>query len=91
MERIVNEFRVIETDDGFRIEIKGDKEKIRSLLRGFGRHGDKAHWRAHHRHGPWEGFGLHFGPWMWMKAASCWGMGDAEEEESEETQETEHA
>jgi len=87
MERIVNEFRVIETDDGFRIEIKGDKEKIRSLLSGFGRHRDKSHWRAHHRHAPWEGFGFHFGPWMWMKAASCWGMDDAEDEESEETKE----
>lgn len=36
MEKIINEFKVVETDDGFRIEIKGDKEVIRKMLRGFG-------------------------------------------------------
>jgi hypothetical protein len=25
MEKVVNEFKVVETDDGFRIEIKGDE------------------------------------------------------------------
>jgi hypothetical protein len=28
MEQVISEVKVIETDDGFRIEIKGDKEKI---------------------------------------------------------------
>ena len=36
MEKVINEIRVIETDDGFRIEIKGDKEAIRRMLSGFG-------------------------------------------------------
>jgi hypothetical protein len=35
MEKVINEFRVIETDDGFRIEIKGDKEAILTCPRGL--------------------------------------------------------
>jgi hypothetical protein len=38
MEKVINEFRVVETDDGFRIEIRGDKEVIRRMLSGFGPH-----------------------------------------------------
>lgn len=34
MEKVINEFCVIETDDGFRIEIKRDKEAIRQMPRG---------------------------------------------------------
>ena len=36
MEKVINEFKVIETDEGFRIEIKGNKEAIRRMLNGFG-------------------------------------------------------
>jgi hypothetical protein len=91
MERIINEFRVIETDDGFRIEIKGDKEKIRSFMTGF--RGPR-HWHRRHKR-PW-GFAcgpLDFGfePWAWMRAASCWGPRDAETEEGEEAQEVSSA
>ena len=39
MEKIINEFKIIETDDGFRIELKGDKEAIRKMLQGCGPHG----------------------------------------------------
>ncbi len=82
MERIINEFRVIETDDGFRIEIKGDKEKIRSFIGGFG--GPR---RWHHAHGRrWRSscgpFDLGFDPLMWMKTV-CGGMWDSEDEETE--------
>src|SRR5687768_15207633 len=37
-DKVLHEVRIIETDDGFRIEIKGDKDKIREFLthRGFG-------------------------------------------------------
>jgi hypothetical protein len=35
MEKIISEFKVVETEDGFRIEIKGDKEAIRRMLGGF--------------------------------------------------------
>src|SRR5512136_3454016 len=36
MEKVISEFQVIETEDGFRVEIKGDKETIRRMLSGFG-------------------------------------------------------
>ena len=36
MEKIISEFKVVETKDGFRIEIKGDKEALRRLLKGSG-------------------------------------------------------
>lgn len=86
MEKVINEFRVIETDDGFRIEIKGDKEKIKSFMSGFGKHAHGHHRRAHRRGGPSGPFGHHFGPWMWMKAGSCCGDWSADEE-AEETSE----
>ena len=35
MEKLIDELKIIETDDGFRIEIKGDKEAIRKMLVGF--------------------------------------------------------
>ena len=35
MEKVISDFKIIETEDGFRIEIKGDKEAIRRMLRGF--------------------------------------------------------
>lgn len=68
-EKVINEFKVIETDDGFRIEIKGDKEAIRQMLRGFGPSffgGGAPH--GHHFHegfGPrfWNGFAEWCRPW----------------------------
>ena len=33
-EKVINEVRFIETEDGFRIEVKGDKERMREM--GFG-------------------------------------------------------
>ncbi len=38
MEKIINEFKLIETDDGFRIEIKGDKQAMRKMFSNFGKH-----------------------------------------------------
>lgn len=59
-EKVLHEFKLIETEDGFRVEVKGDKEKIKKM--GFGRmfgmgfgssrgrrHG-RGRWRKH-RHG----------------------------------------
>ncbi len=59
MERLINEFRIVETDDGFRIEIKGDKEAIRRMLNGWGL-------RDLFRKSP-SGHGFHFGfgPGVW--------------------------
>jgi len=81
MEKVVNELRVIETDDGYRIEIKGDKEKIKALMSDFGKHQRRHHPGGRHR------ATFPFGPWMWMKMAGChglWGF-EVEEEGSEET------
>jgi hypothetical protein len=83
MEKVVNELRVIETDDGFRIEVKGDKEQIKAFMSGFGKHKQGPGWPRRPGRGHWGPYAL--GPWMWMKAA-CHGMWDfeVEEEEAEE-------
>lgn len=83
MENIISEFRVIETDDGFRIEIKGDKEQIKSFINEFGTGKNR-----HHR----RGFGFGWGPWMmhpkmWTKMARCWPDWDDESESEPETNE----
>jgi hypothetical protein len=73
MEKVINEFRVIETDDGYRIEIKGDKERLKKMFSG------RNHWRKRkHRRGfgPF-GFGFMPGPWMHMWA-------DHEDDDEEE-------
>jgi hypothetical protein len=84
MENLISEFKVIETDDGFRIEIKGDKEKIKSLMKDFRGHRSRR-WRGWRRPhwGPY--FGFHPMMWMWMN--DCWGPWDYEvkEEPVEET------
>ncbi len=60
MEKILQEFRIIETDDGFRIEIKGDKEALRDFVMSL----DPRQWmRGGSHHGPHHGpFG---GPRAW--------------------------
>jgi hypothetical protein len=73
-EKVIHEVRVVETEDGFRIEVKGDKERLREMgcgpgmgfARRFGR-------RFRHRGGPG------FGPW-WMCADWWAGEEPAEEE-----------
>jgi len=86
MENVITEFKVIETDDGFRIEIKGDKEQIKAFMSGFG--GRKG-WRGGHSHGRGRAWGpMGFNPMMWMNMAHGCGMWDfEEEEESEEAEE----
>jgi hypothetical protein len=80
-EKVIGEVRFIETEDGFRIEVKGDKERLRELGfepgkgfrhgMGFGPMGFR--FRGHH-HGPWgRRFGFGFrrgwgcGPWGWYE------------------------
>ncbi len=70
-EKVIHEVRVIETEDGFRIEIKGDKERLKEM--GFGKgmfpfafgpmgHGGPfGHHRGHHGHRGFGPFG--HGPW----------------------------
>lgn len=57
-EKIITEYRVVETEDGFRIEIKGDKEAIRKMgfipgIEGFrgGPRGKHRGHGGHHKHG----------------------------------------
>jgi hypothetical protein len=68
MEKVISEFKVVETDDGFRIEIKGDKEAIRRMLSGFGPSGSfkaGSPFDRGFRCGPgfWSGFGSWCGSW----------------------------
>jgi len=75
MEKVVSEFKVVETDDGFRIEIKGDKEVIRRMLRGVGPHN---FFRAE---GPFgRGFRSGFGPGFWGRGGWCGPWAEDEEE-----------
>jgi len=36
MEKMIDDFKIIETENGFRVEITGNKEAIRQMLSGFG-------------------------------------------------------
>jgi hypothetical protein len=84
MENIISEFRVVETDDGFRIEIKGDKEKLRRFFTGAA--GPGAWGRGHgfgHR-GPRGPFG--FMPWMGPWWAG-WGYEPGEEQKGDQPKE----
>lgn len=60
-EKVISEIRFVETDDGFRIEFKGDKERWREM--GFG----PGSWRwgpgRRHDHGPQHGYGHHRHHW----------------------------
>ncbi len=35
MRKMIDDIKIVETGDGFQIEIKGDKEAIRKMLDGF--------------------------------------------------------
>ena len=64
-EKVLSEMRFIETDDGYRIEIKGDKEKLKKMgfmHKGFGSckfsgRGRGKFWGRGHGYGP--------PPWAW--------------------------
>jgi hypothetical protein len=71
-EKVISEIRLIETDDGFRLEVKGDKERMKKMGfgpgmwgPGMGSPGMGGPWGFGHRHG----FGRHgwrgHGPWGW--------------------------
>ena len=64
MEKIINEIKIVETEDGFRIEIKGDKEAIRQTLHNFGAGFPFGH-GFQFDFGPdfWGNFGKWCGPW----------------------------
>ena len=68
MENVISEFRIVETDDGYRIEIKGDKEAIKAVTRGFPfRHGHRG--PGHFFFGRHAKRAMGFcGPWMMEEA-----------------------
>jgi hypothetical protein len=80
--KVITEFKVIEMEDGYRIEIKGDKERLKKMFehrgQGFGPGMGFGPWGRRHRgFGPF-GFFRH-GPWGWGHHGP-WGWGDEEEE-----------
>ncbi|NLX09020.1 MAG: hypothetical protein GXY36_05150 [Chloroflexi bacterium] len=89
MEKVIQEFRIIETDDGFRIEIKGDKEQLRDFVmnldpRQWGRRGHWAPWgeHPHGRHGR-HGHGFRFGPMGgWFGFGGPWDWGEEDDEDA---------
>jgi hypothetical protein len=68
MEKVIQEFRIIETDDGFRIEIKGDKEQLRDFVMNL----DPRRW-MHHQGPEWGP--PPFGPRMWRMRSRRGGPG----------------
>ena len=72
MEKIIHEVKIIETDDGYRIEIKGDKARLKEMFErmpfGFrGAWGGPWEGRRGRRRG-WHRGGFHYwerGPWGW--------------------------
>jgi hypothetical protein len=73
MDKTIQEFKLIETDDGYRIEIKGDKK----LLKSFFEKGQGMHGRRFMRGFP----GPFGGPAMWRHMAQCHPEDLQEEEE----------
>jgi len=66
MEKVIGELKIVETEDGYRIEIKGDKEKMKEMFSGL--RGRK--FRSRHFH-PFDlGFGGGF--WGGMGPWCCW-------------------
>ena len=67
-DKVISEFRIVETEDGYRIEIKGNKERLKEMFEHRGRgFGPGMRFRSRHgfgpfgwwfRHGPWG-----YGPW----------------------------
>ncbi len=71
MEKVINDVKIVETEDGFRIEIKGDKEAIRKMLDGFARGFPFG-----------RGFNFDFGPGFWGNFKGCCGpWWEAEEQD----------
>lgn len=89
-EKVIGEIRFVETDDGFRIEVKGDKERLGEMHRptgfGFGKRFWRGMWgpgpRGRGKGGHWShGCGPGFGPWGWWS----WEEDEFEEDDSTRT------
>lgn len=61
-QKVIHEIRFVETEDGFRIEVKGDKQRMREM--GFRpRCRRRFHPRGRRKRGPGFGPDRGFGPW----------------------------
>jgi len=80
-EKLIHEYKLIETEDGYRIEIKGDKEQIKRWMEGGGRHRGRG-WRSR-GYGPFGFPGM-----MFMKGHHGPEDFTIEIEEEDEEQET---
>ncbi len=83
-EKVIHEVRFIETDEGFRIEVNGDKERLRGMgfgpgMMGFGLgkmgFGPWMHKKHRRRHGRYKHHKHHFG-----HGCGPWSHGDDEAE-----------
>lgn len=86
-EKVLHEVRFVETDDGYRIDIKGDKEQLKKMglhhlkHKGFG--AGAFFGRRGFRHGPWGRHPMgYWGPPPW----ACEGY-ESDESESEKAEE----
>ena len=86
MEKVINEFKVVETDDGFRIEIKGDKEAIRRMMGGFSPGFFRG--KKPRSGGPGFDFGFGPGPHFWAGFSDWCGSWDWEEDDQTEQSKT---
>ncbi len=77
-EKVIHEVRVVETDDGFRIEIKGDKERLREFVKRFAEGFPFGPGFKSHRHGPFRGGPFRHGPFRhgpWRHGPRGFGFG----------------
>ena len=92
-EKVVGEIRFIETDDGFRIEMKGDKKRLKEMGWGPGMMGSRRKGRGYGRkqfwHDMWRGHGQghnhsahSYGPGHACGPWSWWGREEGEPEET---------
>jgi hypothetical protein len=77
MKQIIEDFIVIEIEDGFRIEIKGDKEEIKAFISSFAGRQGWPRWYTRRWAADGGPFGLH--PDLWMEAAIAWGPWELED------------
>jgi len=79
MAKIIDALAVVETEDGYRIEIKGDKEKIRSFIASLGERPEWPRWYA--RRWSTSGGASDLHREKWMKALIAGGPWNADETE----------
>jgi len=85
MEKVISEFKVIETDEGFRIELKGDKAHMKSFMREVKGHKKWNHWGRSRRGYSWSPCA--FPPAMWMHMKPFWDNWPESPEEGKTEQE----